>query len=566
MSVKENLSLTSQAVSEKLRRISKRLSTVSYVGLYNIGSTPERLLLAPKDLRIADPITARDILAGRYFLADTMIECESSNPFLATNTTKSWLRELHNFSWFRHLAAQSDPPTKTQAKNLLQNWVSRFSKPDTTIVWENETTALRLITWFCHSVFIVENATPKFYQFWLKSIAVHTNYLRRSFHQCPEGIPRLFTRIALAYADICLSEYANQTERSRNKLDTELNAQIFEDGGHISRNPAKLVDILALLLPLKQSFIRLGIPPSEVFLSTIDKMMAAMKFYRLGDGSLARFNGVRHTRQDLISTILHYDDSLGIAGENAIQSGFQRMEIGETVILADVGAPPQKAISHNYHSGMLSFEMSCGNQLIFNNCGSDQNSDNKLTKLTRSTAAHNTATIENSSAIKFYSGKAYSSLLKDRIISAIPKVKCTRTDTKDAKQFTASHDAYLKNFDIIHSRTMKLTSAGNRIEGTDQFFNKRLQLAAPKKPVNATIRFHLHPSVSAGKTDNGISIILMCGAGMIWKFTCIDSQIDIEESVFLTSISGPKRTKQIVLSFDIAKTNEVRWLITRQNA
>lgn len=68
--------------------------------------------------------------------------------------------------------------------------------------------------------------------------------------------------------------------------------------------------------------------------------MSMLRFMRLGDGALARFNGVGRTRSEDLATVLAYDDGkMDLAG-HALQSGYVRLERGETVLIADVGAPP----------------------------------------------------------------------------------------------------------------------------------------------------------------------------------------------------------------------------------
>ena len=63
------------------------------------------------------------------------------------------------------------------------------------------------------------------------------------------------------------------------------------DGGHISRNPAALVDLLLDLLPLRQCFMaRDRVPPKQLS-DAIDRAMPMVRFFRLGDGTMVRFNG-----------------------------------------------------------------------------------------------------------------------------------------------------------------------------------------------------------------------------------------------------------------------------------
>ena len=59
---------------------------------------------------------------------------------------------------------------------------------------------------------------------------------------------------------------------------------------------------------------------------------------RLGDGQLARFNGMGATERDALATVLAYDKG-GRAGaaRRSRRSGYVRLERGATVIMADAG-------------------------------------------------------------------------------------------------------------------------------------------------------------------------------------------------------------------------------------
>ena len=107
-------------------------------------------------------------------------------------------------------------------------------------------------------------------------------------------------------------------------------------------------------------------------------MMPMMRFFRHGDGTFAHFNGMGPTLPDLMATILAYDDARGAPLANAPHSGYQRVEIGEMVLLMDTGAPPPINVSQEAHAGCLSFELSHGLQRIVVNCGLPANQPRDL--------------------------------------------------------------------------------------------------------------------------------------------------------------------------------------------
>src|SRR5690606_10197513 len=122
-------------------------------------------------------------------------------------------------------------------------------------------------------------------------------------------------------------------------LGSELATQIFPDGGHVSRCPSAILDLLADLLPLRQAYTARDIQPPQALLSAIDRMMPMVRFFRHGDGTFGRFNGTGDTPIDLVATVLAYDDARGAPVSHAPHSGYQRLSAGTTIVLMDTGAP-----------------------------------------------------------------------------------------------------------------------------------------------------------------------------------------------------------------------------------
>jgi uncharacterized heparinase superfamily protein len=561
MTISDQTIVLRKALEEQLKQAAKALRRQS-PGRNLFGRpSPERLILAPQDLRPGDPLVAIDMYSSRFFFAGRMIDCTGRDPFTLTSAPANWQKELHSFQWLRHFESSDRKLSISNAQALLTDWLSSHSRPSNILAWDEEVTARRLISWLCHSVPLVQSAKPVFYRNWLKSIGKHIHFLKYRATDSEDGIPRLVVRIALVYAGLCVSGQTSGLRRWMASLDRELARQFFEDGGHISRNSLVIPDILVLLLPLRESFGKLGMAPSQTLVSSIDRMMAALKFFQLGDGNLARFNGVSSGRPDLVSTVLFYDDAPGTAPKSASQSGYQRLAMGDTIVLCDTGNPPPDPVSHCSQAGTLSFELSCGSNLVMVNCGAPISQDGELSTLSRATAAHNTLTIADTSSSKYYTGRHFRKLLSRKLLLGPRNTRSERYDGADAIVLEASHDGYAHRFGLLHSRSLKLSDNGRLLEGIDRLAptGKRKRL-----PVDFAIRLHLHPSVSVGKSGNGTGLVLMCGSGLVWKFTCPSIIPDVEESIFLASSSGPKRTKQIILKGNTASISEVAWSLERQ--
>ena len=98
-------------------------------------------------------------------------------------------------------------------------------------------------------------------------------------------------------------------------------------------------------------------------------MLPLLRLLRHPDASLSHFNGMGATAADHLATLLVYDGALAQPMMHAPNSGYERLEGGRVVVVADVGAPPPLPYSLNAGAGCLSFEMSSGPQRIVVNCG-----------------------------------------------------------------------------------------------------------------------------------------------------------------------------------------------------
>ena len=103
-------------------------------------------------------------------------------------------------------------------------------------------------------------------------------------------MPRLQAAIALCYAALCMARQQRHIRAATKRLADELARQILPDGGHISRNPGALIELLVDLLPLRTAFTARNIAPPAALLNAIDRMMPMLRFFRHGDGSFALFN------------------------------------------------------------------------------------------------------------------------------------------------------------------------------------------------------------------------------------------------------------------------------------
>ena len=526
------------------------------------GAIPERLLIAPIDLRTADPTVALDIYAGRFVFSGDGIDANGLSVFDAQPPSEEWSRQLHGFGWLRHLRATDMALSRSNARSLIDEWIRAGGRHDP-MAWEPEVVARRIISWLAQTPLVLEGCDLAFYRRFMRSITRQARYLRRTAYDSTPGLPRLQVMIALASASLSMSDQARFQKQAAKWLDLELVRQILPDGGHVSRNPGAILDVLMDLLPLRQAFASRGGQPSRILLSAIDRMMPMLRFFRQGDGSFAHFNGLGDTPNDQLATVLAYDDVRGTLPVNAPHSGYQRLEHGGTVLIVDAGRPPPTDFSVNAHAGCLSFEMSTGRQRLIVNCGVPMPGAYSMRRLARTTAAHSTVTLNDTSSCRFLTRSWVGDWIGEAIISGPTRVDVARRMEGGATLLAMRHNGYADRYAIIHEREIALSESGDRLEGIDSFKTPSGNPVGRGGRDGFAIRFHLHPTVRASRSEGGRNVLLELPDGERWEFHCDGLEVEVEDSILFSSTRGNRKTDQIVVHGRCQQTQSVRWQMHR---
>lgn len=518
----------------------------------------DRLVIAPQNLRTADPTRASEIYAGQFALAGKVVICDGRSPFEMEPPSVEWAEALLTFSWLRHLRAAETAITRANARALVDEWIL-LQGAWHSFAWRPEIIARRIIAWLTQATLILHDADMRFYRRFLRSLTRQAQFLRATAATAPDGVARLQAHIALAYVALCMTGQIRHLRRATARLTAEIERQILPDGGHVSRNPGALIELLADLLPLSQAYNARNVPPPAALLNAIDRMMPMLRFFRHGDNSFALFNGMGPTPSDLLATILAYDDARGSPVANAVHSGYQRVEAGQSIVLIDAGAPSRLTLSAEAHAGCLSFELSVRAQRIIVNCGLPETGKANWRHLARSTAAHSTVVFNETSSCHFLDTPLIRRLFGTLISRGPRRVTVTREQTGEAVQVRAVHDGYADRFGIIHERTLVLAADCARLDGEDVFLPARGETLDRDSRDAFAVRFHLHPSVRANRLSDGRGVMLTLPNKDVWTFFAPVERVEIEESVHLAGRDGPRRTSQIVIHGHAHKTPRVQW-------
>lgn len=525
----------------------------------------DRLIIAPHDLRTADATRAAEIYAGRFVFAGKIVTCHGRSIFDLEPPSEDWEVALLGFGWLRHLRAADTALTRANARSLVDDWISNPAKKRP-VGRRADVMARRVISLLSQAPLVLSDTDSKFYRRYLRGLTRDIRHLRYAMLDMPDGVPRLQVVIALCYASLCLANQARHIRGATRKLSDELQRQILPDGGHISRNPGALIELLIDLLPLRQTFAARNIAPPPALLNAIDRMMPMLRFFRHGDGSFALFNGMSSAPSDLLATLLAYDDAHGAPMANMPHTGFQRLDAGAMTIIMDTGPPPPANVSHDAHAGCLSFELSSGPSRIIINCGMPSTGRDNWRVFARGTPAHSTLTYHDTSSCQFVELSAVKRLLQGApVISGPANVESYREAVANGEMLTASHDGYLARFGLVHRRVLMAAHDGSRLDGEDTLS------PAPGARIKGhdtdyALRFHLHPAVKASRLSDARGVMLVLPNRDVWTFEALDDKVELEDSVFLAGNDGPRRTAQIVIRQDSRQASSIRWTFVRSTA
>ncbi len=517
----------------------------------------DNLLIIPQDLRASDPSFASEIELGHFGLGGTVAILDDESPFAVVAPSQAWLRELHGFGWLRHLRAAANESARDSALALIADWRRLFNKRRG-VAWEPAVTARRLMSWIINAPLLLDDVDQSVFDATTDSLGDQLIHLSATWARAPDGYPRLIALTALLMGDLCIAGHEQHLAKAETNFAAELERQILPDGGHFSRNPEVLIELLLDFLPLRQCFATRGRELPTGFDAAIARMLLMIRFMRLGDGRIARFNGMSSHRIDALSAVLAYDSAPESGLAAAPSSAYVRAERGGTVVILDAGTPPPLELAGAAHAGCLSFEMSAGAQAIFVNAGAPAAVDLEWAPIARATASHNTLCLGGRSSSKLVRHQTLENLLGAAPIRFPDGVSCTTLDREGGIEIDACHDGYVAGFGLVHRRRLELTADGTSLSGHDRIAPQRGQLRLAQD-LPFAVHFHLAPHVECtiDASDETAQLALIDGSN--WRLSASGATLSLEESVRYTGMSGPIRGQQIVLRGSTFGETDVRW-------
>ena len=513
----------------------------------------------PRDPRPIDTTLGRNILGGRWTLADATMDLGSDeDPFDRPSPSRRFATALHRFAWTPSLLAQEGG--RREGLRLALAWSRLFDSPSG-FVWSAEVLERRVFNLACAAPVFADGASDAEIGALAQSLA---RQARRLMHLDAGPARRAERLTAAAVAGAALAGPAGERllGAALEKLGPALDAASPPDGSLRTRSPEQGLELLLDLLTLDDGLLQRGGALPQTVARALDRLGAGLRFHTLADGRLPRMNGGEAADPAAVAAALEMDDAEGRAFDYAPQGGVHRLSGRSLQVIVDAAPAPDGAWSVTACAHPAAVEIVCGADRLITNAG--WSPDSGANAALRLTPAGSTVTLGDGSAGRPLAGSR-ARALGARLEGGATRVDSRRQQNDVGVWLEVTHDGWAKAYGLIHERRLFLDPASDELRGDDAFVRAPSPPAA--KPAGRLIpyaaRFHLAPGARASLARDGRSVLLRGPSDRGWWFRNDATEVAIEAS---TVIDGgeARRAQQIVLSghLDATAGGRIRWKLS----
>jgi uncharacterized heparinase superfamily protein len=525
----------------------------------------DTLLFVPSDLRPADPSLIDELASGQMGLGGAVLDLAGSSPFAVLAPSAAWVRELNGFTWLGSLRASGVKEATEMARQLVADWCRRNrGRPGGRgLGAEPEVIARRVTAWVVNAGFLLEDAETAFYRTFTRTLGAELRALDAASRRARPGYPQLACLMALTLACLAVAGHDRDLPQTEARLFAQLKQQLLPDGGHVTRNPETVLDILVDLLPIRQCYAARGVWAPAALTEAIGQMLGHLRLAMLGAGTLARFNGVGSARDDVLATVLAVNGQPARpAGSSAPgASGYARLEQGLTAVVVDCGRPPPLAHAGGAHAGALSFEMSHGDGLIIVNRGAPGPAHREVRADSRATASHSTLALDEQSSSRLVRSRRLERLIGGPAIAGPDTVTASVTEADGEARLVAVHDGYLSRFGVLHERRLTLAYSGLLLAGTD-ILRPPTGTHRLLHDVPLAVRFHV-PVEATIRAVSGGRLVIEPEKGAPWLLSAKGGRLAIEAGTDYAQAQGPSAARQAVIRAATPGETTIEWRLER---
>tara|TARA_B100001057_G_scaffold398610_1_gene409229 strand:- start:1910 stop:3538 length:1629 start_codon:yes stop_codon:yes gene_type:complete len=457
-------------------------------------------------------------------------------------------KRLNNFYWFFSLDLKS---SKKNTQKIISNWININHKYNSDS-WGFDLTSKRIIAWLSNHSLTTDEASKDYLIIFNKMLQKQTNHLINEINNSKKINDKIIGCAAIILVGLSYKNEKKYLSYGLNLL-KKISNSVFDNYGFTkSRSIKQLVFYLKYFILIREWFKEAQIEVPDLLNETI---------FHLGQGYAFAWQNIKSDilmNGNNISNNFEFDNYLKRFGykfknENKELGGYAILYDKKVSIVMDVGQPPNYNLSSEYQSGSLSFEITSNGKKLISNCGYYDGKNEKLIKLSKSTATHSTLIIDDNSSSKFKKNKK-GYLLKDSFKILNKNI----IYEKNYWKISSSHDGFNKKYNTIHERDIEYYPDLSKFVGTDKIIIKK-----SNSNIKFDIRFHLEPNVKLMKTlDNKTILIELEEEG--WKFTCDNFNINIDNGLYFGKKNSYTQNQNIYISGITNNKNEnIIWQLNK---
>ena len=462
---------------------------------------------------------------------------------------------LHSFLWLAKLDRKN---SREVVKDIIKSWINNFFNYEPN-AWQMEITARRIISWASNVDITLEDSDKNYKERFLLSLVKQSNYLVNNLNRLFYGHTKIICCAAIILSGMIFKENDNNFKIGIKELEKTIKNYFDINGFPRSRNPEEVFVCIKYLILIREWFKESQTYIPDFLNEIIVKSGNCYTMLSCSNKQFPLFNGateIDHEEYDIFLKNLKYKFK-NIKNDIA---GLVKIKKKRIEFVIDCGNPPPNNFLKYYQAGCLAFELTSNKQKIICNSGYGKYLSKKLTSLSRSTAAHSTLYINDTSSCIFQTSEPINKVYGNSLLNGHKIINKNYFEDKDFYSISSSHSGYEKKFGYIHTRSIKISKKEDKIFGNDL-------LSKTKNYHNSLIyciRFHIYPDIKIVKTKAGNSILISLSNGEGWRLKSDTNNFRIEKNIFLGNKNKIMNSESISISGAInAEIISVKWIMER---
>ncbi len=522
------------------------------------GGYPLKLIAVPDDPILGDTRRGQALLAGQIHFRGETRAIEGLD-LRTLDASPAFAEYLQSFAWLRDLSTVA---TRAQAapvaEDLMSRWIAAHGEKVAGVAWRADLWGRRILFWTAHAPLILSSTDLIYRSKVLNALARGARHIDRGADKAPPGPARVAAWCGIVAAGLLIPGGDPRRSFGEAGLARALATALFEDGGTISRAPGSLLDLIALLAMLRETYAARRLDLPDAASAAVARMVPALLGVCHGDKGLASWQASGPVPGDRVAQVIAASGVRTRPLRQARDWGYQRLAAGTATLIVDAAPPPVARIVDGGCASTLAFEFSDGDARIMVNCGGADAAVAQvpatLVQGLRTTAAHSTLVLADTNSTAIHADGTLG--------RGVAEVELSRQESEAASRIEASHDGYVRRHGFLHRRQLVLTGDGRELRGEDSLLPQGRRQRVGTTPF--AVRFHLGHGIEASPTADGQAAILRLPGGAMWQFRARGGGLAIEPSLWIDGYGRPIATQQLVVAGKAeAGGANVGWLLKR---